>query len=218
MLRAFKHCQKLSMTPNVWVFLLQNIRIYGIRNVFQLNRWWKPQRILDFKKGLNWKMKVKLLFLGQKWKFWNYVLKKYKSETSACVIQLCSFTKYDLQLSLRGALFCETRMEETQECVNSEEKQHFHCWIFSAFVPPHRERAGTQADVWILWLGRLCLHIQRLEEILLRGLCKEASHLFGLARFSLCLKCNGTAGTTNLSAQVQRGLYQADWPFPSRED
>lgn len=47
-------------------------------------------------------------------------------------------------------------------------------FLFSPLISD-RKRTGTKADMWILWLGRLRLHFQRLQKILLCGLCQKAS-------------------------------------------
>lgn len=48
---------------------------------------------------------------------------------------------------------------------------------------PNRKRSRAQAHVRILWLGGLCLHVQRFQALLLHGLRKEARQHFQVFDF-----------------------------------
>lgn len=72
----------------------------------------------------------------------------------------------------------QSRSPHTRFCVLMSFWIHSHYLLYLLLISD-RKRAGTQADVWILRLGGLCLHVQRLQKILLCSLCKKASHHLG---------------------------------------
>lgn len=87
--------------------------------------------------------------------------------------------------------------------------------------------AGAHADLWAMWQGGLCLHLQKVQEVLFHGVCQTVRHLMGAAStsainnnhsgLSRSYSYNPESPSTLLqfgrtgTCVIQHPLHQCDW-------